>query len=167
MRPNLKRTDYLLCSTSEPGSRSAGIIGQPFVVPDGVTKLTELGLGVGTGSGGGATSFTAEVSIARISGRSLNDLKVLSTERATINGDDWTSKLSPKAQVAVTAGEKLFITVIILRTVGDASTAALALVPEGQPGVANALASNSCAPPTTNRAIDTVSGSLAVRVIGR
>jgi hypothetical protein len=164
MGPSLKRSDYLLCASSDPASRASSIIGQPFVVPNGVTKLVELGLGVGTGSGGGATSFIADVTIARL-GRSIKDVTVLSEQRAVINGQDWTVKLDPSQQVAVKAGDNLIITVTVASTTGDASAVALALVPDGQPGVDNALASNTCATQTTNRR-GTVPGSLAVRVVG-
>jgi len=164
MRADLQqlRSDYLLCTSVRPG-----IIGQPFVVPKGVTKLVELGLGVGTGSGGGATSFTAEVAIARL-GKSINDTTVLSRQKATITGQDWTLKLDPSQQIAVDAGANLIITVTAVGTAGETSTAAVALVPEGQPGVVDALASNTCATTTPTRRSTgfVVSGSLAVRVVG-
>ena len=167
MGPNSSsRSDYLVCAGNDSAGHPAGIIGQPFEVPAGVTKLVEIGFGVGTGSSGGATSFTAEVAISRRG--TLGDSKVLMKHTATITDKDWTLRLSAGEQTAVKRGEMLMLTVTVLATSGDAPTAAVALVGPRQPGVTNALAHNTCDAQQRNQspADVFVDGSLAVRVVG-
>ena len=158
------RSDYLVCAGNDSTGHPAGIIGQPFEVPAGVTKLVELGLGVGTGSSGGATSFTAEVAISRQG--TLGDSKVLMKHMATITDRDWTLRLSAGEQIAVKRRDPLIITVTILATSGDTPTAAVALVEPPQHGMA--LAHNTCdaQPPSQSTGDAFLRGSLAVRVVG-